>query len=84
MCFEQFLASVLLCCTAVFSTVQINTLKKMPAIAFSTATFRIVQNIFHLLSFSYGDDDSVWGWGGSGVGRGGGSGDDGGCVYFFQ
>jgi hypothetical protein len=51
MCFEQFPASILLCCTAVFSTLQINTLKQVPANAFSTATFKIVQNIFHLLSF---------------------------------
>jgi hypothetical protein len=39
----------MLCCTAVFSTVQINTLKQVPAIAFNTAFLKIAQNIFHTL-----------------------------------
>jgi hypothetical protein len=53
MCFEQFPVSVMLCCIALFSIVQINTLKQVPAIAFSNAFFEILQNIFHVLSFSY-------------------------------
>jgi hypothetical protein len=32
---------------------SINTLKQAPAIAFSTALFEILQNIFHILSFSF-------------------------------
>jgi hypothetical protein len=54
MCFEQFPVSAMLCCTAVFSTAQIDTLKEVPAIAFSTSFFKTAQNIFRALHpFSY-------------------------------
>jgi hypothetical protein len=53
MCFEQFPVSVMLCCTAICSAVQINALKQVPAIAFITSFFKIPQNIFHVLYFSH-------------------------------